>query len=96
MLDPGIDHGTIIRIMAYVGPSAIASEVGPGTTEASPLARRQIAGVKEIVECYNTGLHAHAYRGMVRVAHGADPELLDSDVVGERPACPVGRGGSGL
>lgn len=64
------------KLRAYVGPSAICPEVASGTAEPTALARRQIAGVKRLVETHNTGLHAHAYRGMVRLAHLADPELL--------------------
>lgn len=64
------------KLRAYVGPSAICPEVGPGDTEPTEFARRQIAGVKRLVERHGTGLHAHAYRGMVRLAHAVDRELL--------------------
>ncbi len=60
------------RIAFYVGPSAVI----PAADAPDDFARRQIAGVKRIVERHNVGLHTHAYRGMIRVAHGLDPELL--------------------
>jgi cytosine/adenosine deaminase-related metal-dependent hydrolase len=60
------------RVSFSVGPSAVS----PAADAPDDLARRQIAGVKRILERHNTGLHTHAYRGMIRVAHGLDPELL--------------------
>lgn len=67
-------------LRAFVGPSAISPEQDPVTGEATGISRKQIAGVRRIVETYNTGLHAHAYKGMVRAAHAADPELLGPHV----------------
>jgi len=63
------------RVGFVPGPSAICP-----LDESDEHQRRQIAGVKRIVERHNTGLHAHAYRGMVRAAHALDPELLGPHV----------------
>lgn len=64
------------RIRFAVGPSAIS----PAADGPDDFARRQIAGVKRIVERHGLGLHSHAYRGMVRTAHAIDPELLGPHV----------------
>lgn len=64
------------RIAFYVGPSAIS----PASDGPTPFARQQISGIKRLIEHYNTGLHTHAYQGMVRTAHAIDPELFGPHV----------------
>jgi cytosine/adenosine deaminase-related metal-dependent hydrolase len=63
-------EGDLVRF--YVGPSAIC----PATDPDDDFSRRQVQGVRALVERYNTGLHTHAYAGQIAAAHAIDPELL--------------------
>lgn len=56
----------------YVGPSAVC----PTTDPDDDFSRRQVQGVRRLVERYDTGLHTHAYAGQIAAAHAIDPELL--------------------
>ncbi len=59
-------------IRFYVGPSAICPTTDPG----DDFSRRQVQGVRALVEHYNTGLHTHAYAGQIAAAYAIDPEIL--------------------
>lgn len=60
------------RLGFYVGPSAICPTDDPGDA----LSRRQVEGVRRLLERYGTGLHTHAYAGQIAAAHAIDPEVL--------------------
>lgn len=62
------------RIRFYVGPSAVCPTEDPDDS----FSRRQVLGVRNLVETYGTGLHTHAYAGQIAAAHAIDPELLGS------------------
>lgn len=62
--------GDLVRF--YVGPSAIC----PGTDPEDDFARRQVRGVRELVQRYGTGLHTHAYAGQIAAAHAIAPDIL--------------------
>lgn len=60
------------RVRFYVGPSAICPTTDPDDDHA----RRQVRGVRSLVERYDAGLHTHAYRGQILAAQAIDPEIL--------------------
>jgi cytosine/adenosine deaminase-related metal-dependent hydrolase len=60
------------RIQFYVGPSAIAPTTDPDDLHT----RRQVLGIRDLVQRYGTGLHTHAYGGQLRAAHAIDPEIF--------------------
>ncbi|MEJ7902111.1 MAG: amidohydrolase family protein [Thermomicrobiales bacterium] len=63
-------NGDLVRF--YVGPSAIC----PTTDPEDDFSRRQVQGVRRLVEYYNAGLHTHAYAGQIAAAYAIDPEIL--------------------